>query len=191
MQIVKINENQLEIILNVQDLHKKNISLHSFMCNSKESNSFFLEILNFIDKELNFRIKNYELSIEAFAVTSKASFVIVITRIPKKAYLRPSRKFTGNFSFKKSFWIKFNTLENFCRFCNFINKNSNIRTSLFLLNNYYFLHISTTNIKSYFRILNNAYEFSDYIYNQDFILNENAKTIIKDCAIQTAIKYFT
>ena len=47
MQIEKINENQLEVTLNLEDLRKNNISLHSFMCNSVESQHLFFDILSF------------------------------------------------------------------------------------------------------------------------------------------------
>lgn len=190
MQIEKINENQLEVILNIDDLKRKNISLHSFMCNSSESQNLFFDILNLADEEIGFNLENYEVIIEAFSIPIKNSFILLITRIPKVTYLHPSKTHFGNFKINKSFWIKFNTLEEFCMFCNFLKDNSNIKASLFLLNNFYFLHIKANSIKNYFKLLNESYEFANYIYGQNFILNENAQSIIKDCAIQTAKKYF-
>ena len=190
MQIEKINENQLEVTLNIEDLKSKNISLHSFMCNSSESQNLFFDILNFADEEIGFNLKNHEVIIEAFSVPTKNSFVLLITRVPKITYLYPSKILFGNFKFNKSFWIKFNTLEEFCMFCNFLKDNSNIKASLYLLDNCYFLHIKANSIKKYFKLLNESYEFANYIYGQDFILDENAKSIVKNCAIQTAQKYF-
>lgn len=190
MQIEKINENQLEVTLNIEDLKRKNISLHSFMCSSSESQSLFFDILNFADEKIGFTLKNHEIIIEAFALPIKCSFVLLITRVPKEINLHPTKKSLGNFKFNKSFWIKFNTLEEFCIFCNFLKGNSNINASLYLLDNCYFLHIKANNLKNYFKLLNCSYEFSNHIYRQDFILDENAKSIIKDCAIQTAKKYF-
>lgn len=190
MQIEKINENQLEVTLNIEDLKRKNVSLHSFMCNSSESQSLFFDILDFANQEIGFNLKNYEVIIEAFSVPTKGSFVLLITRVPKVTYLYPSNQHFGTFKFNKSFWIKFNTLEEFCMFCNFLKDNSNIKASLFLLNNCYFLHIKANSIKNHFKLLNKSYEFSTDIYGQGFVLNENAQSIIKDCAIQTAKKYF-
>lgn len=190
MQIEKINENQLEVILNIDDLKRKNISLHSFMCNSSESQNLFFDILNLADEEIGFNLENYEVIIEAFSIPIKNSFILLITRIPKVTYLHPSKTHFGSFKINKSFWIQFNTLEEFCTFCNFLKDNSNIKASLFLLNNFYFLHIKANSIKNYFKLLNESYEFANYIYGQNFILNENAQSIIKDCAIQTAKKYF-
>lgn len=190
MQIEQINENQLEVILNIDDLKRKNISLHSFMCNSSESQTLFFDILNLADEENGFNLENYEVIIEAFYVPIKKSFILLITRIPKVTYLHLCRKHLGSFKINKSFWIKFNTLEEFCMFCNFLKDYSNIKTSLFLLNNFYFLHIKVKSIKNHFKLLNKSYEFANYIYGQNFILDENAQSIIKDCALQTAKKYF-
>ena len=190
MQIEKINENQLEVTLNIEDLKSKNISLHSFMCNSSESQNLFFDILNSANKEVGFELENHEVIIEAFSFPRKNAFVLLITRIPKTTYLHPCKTHLGNFKINKSFWIKFDTLEEFCMFCNFLKDNYNIKASLFLLDNCYFLHIKANSIKDYFRLLNESYEFANYIYGQSFILDENAQSIIKDCAIQTAKKYF-
>ena len=190
MQIEKINENQLEVTLNIEDLRRKNISLHSFMCNSAESQGLFFDILNFADEEIGFNLKNHEVIIEAFSIPTKNSFVLLITRVPKITYLHPSKARFGVFKFNKSFWIEFNNLEEFCMFCNFLKNNSNVKTSLYLLDNRYFLHINANNLQNYFKFLNGAYEFSKNIYGHDFVLDENAESIIKDCAIQTAKKYF-
>lgn len=190
MQIEKINENQLEVTINTEDLKRKNISLHSFMCNSSESQNLFFDILNFADEEIGFNLKNYEVIIEAFSVPSKSSFVLLITRIPKVTYLYPSKNYFGNYKFNKSLWIKFNNLQEFCMFCKSLEDNTNIKASLFLLDNCYFLHIKANNIKNYFYLLNEAYEFSNNIYRQNFIINENAEAIIKYSAIQTANDFF-
>lgn len=190
MQIEKINENQLEVTLNLEDLRKNNISLHSFMCNSNKSQSLFFDILNFADKEIGFNLNNHEVVIEAFSVPAKNSFVLLITRVPKATFLNSPKKHFSKFKFKKAFWLKFNTLEEFCMFCNFLIDTSNIDASLYLLNNYYFLHIKPHGIKKYFHLLNKSYEFSTDIYGKDFILDENAESIIKNSAIQTAQKYF-
>lgn len=188
MHIEKLNENQIEIIINLEDLTKNNISLHSFMCNSVESQNMFYNILNYADKKIGFSLVNYKLVTEIFSIPSKNYYILLITRVPKTPYLHPRKKVTSKYKFSKSFWIEFNTLEEFCMFCNFLK--STISSSLFLHNNHYFLHIYAKNIKQYFKLFNAAFEFSKKIYSHNFILDENAKSIIKNCAIQTAQKYF-
>lgn len=190
MQIEKIDENQLEVTLNFEDLKKNNISLHSFMCNSIESQNLFFDILNFADEEVGFNLKNYEVIIEAFSVPAKSSFVLLITRIPQVTYLHISKSEYGTFRASKSFWIKFDNFENFCMFCTALKNNLSIISSLYLLDDCYFLHIKVNKIKYFFRVLSIATEFADYIYDNNYILDENAEVLIKDCAIKTCKKYF-
>lgn len=188
MKIEKISENQLEVILNLEDLRKNNISLHSFMCNSIQSQHLFFDILNYANKEIGFSLKNYEVVIESFSVPVKSSFILLITRVPKKTYLHISKTKYGRFKTSKSFWLKFDNLEDFCMFCNSLKEN--IKSSLYLLNGHYFLHIEINRIKCFSKTLTIASEFLDCIYENDFVLDENAEMIIKDFAIQTCKQYF-
>ncbi len=71
MQIEKITENKIRIILNMQDLQEKNIDLHSFMSNSIESQDLFYDMLDRAEKEVGFKTKDYKLIIEALAVPER------------------------------------------------------------------------------------------------------------------------
>jgi len=71
LQIEKITENKIRIILNVQDLEEKNIDLHSFMSNSIESQDLFYDMLNKAEKEIGFETKNYKLVIETLAIPNR------------------------------------------------------------------------------------------------------------------------
>ena len=75
MQIEKITENKIKIVLNVQDLQEKNIDLHTFMSNSIESQDLFYEILNKAEKEVGFEFKDYKLMIEALAVPNRKFYI--------------------------------------------------------------------------------------------------------------------
>ena len=190
MQIEKINENQLEVTLNLEDLRENNISIHSFMCNSRESQHLFFEILSFADEEIGFSIRNYEVVIEAFSVPIKSSFVLLFTRVPKIVYLHPSKIKYGTFRANKSFWIEFDNLDNFCMFCSSLKDDTIFNSSLYLLDEHYFLHIKANKLGNYFKVLAKSYEFSDYIYGHDFVLDENSEIIIKNSAIQICREYF-
>ena len=71
MQIEKITENKIKIILNIQDLQEKNIDLHSFMSNSIESQDLFYDMLDKAKKEIGFETKDYKLIIEALAIPNR------------------------------------------------------------------------------------------------------------------------
>lgn len=190
MQIEKINENQLEVILNLDDLKQNNISIHSFMCNSSASQNLFFNILDFANAEIGFNLKNHEIIVEAFAVLNQNSFVLIFTRIPKTTYLHTSKLKYSSLKFNRSLWIKFDKLDEFCMFCNSFNNNLKMQSSLYLQDDCYFLHISFNNIKNYFKILTMAKEFSKNIFNMNFILAENAEIIIENSAIEMCKKYF-
>lgn len=190
MQIEKINENQIKVILNLEDLKQNNITIHSFMCNSSSSQGLFLNILSYAKDKIGFNLNNYEIIIEAFSIPNQSSFVLVITRVPKTDHLHISKLKYGTFNFNKSFWIKFNKFEEFCMFCNSLNQNIKTKSSLYLLDDFYFLHIKFNQLKDYFIIPALASEFTNNIYHQNFIIDENAEIIIKNSAIQTCKKYF-
>lgn len=188
MLIEKINDNQIKIILDLEDLTENKISLHAFMCNSNKIENLFSNILKLVDKEFNFDVVNYEIITETFSLPVNNSFIMLISRVPRKIYLHPTKKNFTILKANKSFWLEFNNLQNLCMFCKFLT--FNIPASLYFFDNKYFLHISANSLNQYFKLLNIAFEFSNAIFKKDFFLNENAKTIIKNCAIQTAQKYF-
>lgn len=190
MQIEKINENQLQVILNLEDLKKNNISIHSFMCKSFESKNLFSSILNFANEEIGFCIKNYKINIEVFLVLTKSFFVLLITRIPKEAKLHICKTKYGSLKASKSFWLNLNCFENFCMLCASLGNSSKFKSSLYLLNHTYFLHIIANNIRDYFRLSTIATEYSNCIYSNKFVPDENAEIIIKDCAVETAKNFF-
>lgn len=190
MQIEKINKNQIEVVLNLEDLRKNNISVHSFMSNSTKNQALFSNILNLINNTIDFSIKNCEIVIEAFSILSKCSFVLLITRVPNSTKLHVFKGKHSSFKFAKSLFLKFDDFEDFCMFCNSLNNNFDIKSSLYLLENSYFLHIKVNKLSDYFKMITISKEFSNYIYGYNFVLSENSEIIIKDCAVKTAKKYF-
>ena len=190
MQIEKINENQISVILSVDDLKNKNINLHSFMCNPIERQNLFFNILNLAETEISFNLNNYEVIIEAFSIPSKSSFVLLMTRVPQKVKLHSSKTKYGSFKISKSFWITFSNFEDLCIFCNSLSDNLKLKSSLYVLNGSYFLYIKFHHLKDFIKISLSFKEFSNYVYGHDFIPDENAEAIIKDCAVEISKKYF-
>ena len=79
MQIEKINNNKLKVVLNLDDLENNNIDLNSFMSNSIESQELFLNILDLAEKDLNFYTNNSKLIIESVSLSNNI-FIITITK---------------------------------------------------------------------------------------------------------------
>ena len=65
MKIEKLNENKIRILLGNSDLIENNLDVHSFMSNSIESQSLFLNMLDKAEREIGVITDNYKLSIEA------------------------------------------------------------------------------------------------------------------------------
>ena len=80
MQIKKINNNKLKVILSTNDLNKKNIDVDSFLSNSIESQDLFFEILDLAEEELNFNIENNKAVVETISLDNNI-FVLTITKL--------------------------------------------------------------------------------------------------------------
>lgn len=208
MKFEKLNENKIRITLNNQDLMEKNIDLHSFMSNSKESQNLFLDMLDEAEKKVGFITKDYKLRIEALAL-SDGNFILTITRFgknidslsknEKKQTLRIKRKSLDTLS--KQLIYRFESFDDFCFLCNFISKlNNNFYSltktvSLYSYNNIYYLYISNIGakqdlLKQLHTILS---EFGTYIDNSELFarkLSEHGKLIIKNNAIKICNNYF-
>ena len=79
MQIEKINNNKLKVILNIDDLEENNIDLNTFMANSLESQELFLDILDLAEEEFNFKVDNSKLIIECISLSNHI-FIFTITK---------------------------------------------------------------------------------------------------------------
>lgn len=201
MKIEKITENKIRIILHTEELSNNNINLTDFINNNITSQKFFLEILNKAEKELGFKTNDCKLLIEAFSSLDEV-LVFTITKFvhenkKNKVKLKKKNKFfnSGNIVYK------FDSFEEFCKLCTFLNKTSisinNIakNIALYFYNNTYYLifikiNLTNENLK---KILSIISEFSSIVKNPkhfDSKLIEYGKPIIKLNAFKTGIKYF-
>lgn len=85
MQIKKINNDKLKIILSSNDLDEKNVDVDSFLANPIESQSLFFEILDLAEEKYNFDIENNKAIIEAISLDNNI-FILTITKISKDCY---------------------------------------------------------------------------------------------------------
>lgn len=80
MQIKKISNNKLKVILNSNDLNKKNIDIDSFLSNSVESQDLFFEILDLAEQEYDFNIENNKAIVETISLDNNI-FILTITKL--------------------------------------------------------------------------------------------------------------
>ena len=169
MRIEKLNEDKIRVTFNCQDLQKNNIDVHSFMSNSIESQSLFLNLLDEAEREVGFVTDDYRLSIEALAL-SNGTFIITVTRIEKEVKKVPrvhaQRKkilngTSGRLIYKFSNYDDLICLENFLA-----NSDSDLFdkfTNSYLLyeyNDFVFLILENLDNKSFSRLSNVISEFA-------------------------------
>lgn len=80
MQIEKLNNNKLKVVLNTNDLAENNIDLNSFMANSLESQELFFDILDFAEENLDFDVENSKLIVESISLSNNI-FIFTITKL--------------------------------------------------------------------------------------------------------------
>lgn len=184
MKIEKINENKIRITFNHSDLKENNVDVHSFMSNSIESQSLFLNMLDIAERDVGFITDNYKLSIEAIAL-SNGTFILTVTRIEKEnlksTRVHAHRKISSLSN--NSLIYKFLNFDDFCNFRNFlsislpnlINKLPEVN-SLYQYNNYFFLILQNIDSQYISSISSAISEFASYVESSDLIMHK-----IKEC----------
>lgn len=202
MKFEKINNNKLKITLTKLEL-PENSELDSLMKNSSNARESFMKILKKAKDEVNFDTKNYKIKIDAQA-HSDGNFTFTITKLvhlkSKKTSVKP-KKITKNISTNSILIYRFEKLDDFSDFCDFLKlRKINYLTSfakicqLYKYKNNYLLCLE--NINSKYRYIAKFYtaitEFSKF-YSSDSTsiseLKEYGELFIDNNAIITYQKY--
>lgn len=205
MKIEKLTDNKIRIILNIDDLIKKNIDVHSLIKNTDGTQKFLKNILKQAQKEVNFDIENSKLLIEAF-ISTDGFFVLTFTKISnekskQKVSIPRGKRKTTNPSSKYAIY-KFDTFDEFCSFCTYLNntklgnlKNFAKNISLYEYSSSYFLVFSeiNTNFENTSLFYISISEFAKLASSSSSFVSklvEYGKVIFKNNAIQNGIKFF-
>lgn len=207
MKFEKINENKIRITLKLSELKDKDIDYQSLMSNSMDTQKLFWDMLDEAEEKIGFKTKDYKIMIEALA-TVDGDFIVTVTRsLPESNYENKKRK---NIRYKRkneklssSLAIySFDTFDDFCEFCLYINSNSLIvldkiskNYNLFTYKDKYFLVINNIDLSyenlSIFNYI--VSEFGHFVSSPETfnsILLEHGNLIIKRNAIKNILKYF-
>ena len=186
MKIEKLNENRVQITFNSSYLKENNIDIHTFMSNSIESQSLFLNLLNEAEREVGFITDDYKLSIEAIALAN-GNFVITITRIEKENLksIRVQAKRKNTTLISQTQLFKFDNFDDFCNFENFLSSSSqnseeyiSASNLLYKYNNSFYLVLKNIDKKYLSKISNTVSEFGNVIENSELVINK-----IKECGL--------
>ena len=213
MKIEKLNEDEIKIIFDYTELEENNISLHSFLSNSIESQKLFLAILDIANEDLGFDTTNSKISYEALSYDNK-NFVVFITKSRLNSKLENSSvisntikdstnnnffNFLGNdlLNFEKNnlpniLLYKFENINDVFAFCDYINNslsNLNFNSSLHKYNNLYFIKIDIKDLslENKKKIIFSLTEFKNNLNLSNISLlrfEELSEILIKNNAIQ-------
>ena len=205
MKIEKLTDNKIRIILDIDDLARKNIDVHSLIKNNDGTQKFFKKILKEAQKEVGFDVEDAKLLIEAF-ISTEGFFILTFTKIANDlkekniAFPKVKRK-SDNKASNTSVYM-FDTFDEFCSFCTYLN-NSNLgnlkkfakKISLYEYDSKYFLIFSE--IDKEFKDISLFYiaicEFAKLVSNSSCFfgkLIEYGKPIFKNNAIEHGINFF-
>jgi len=204
MQFEKLNEDKIRITINHKDLEDKHIDFHSFMSNPLQSQNLFFEILNEAEKQIGFVTKNYQIRIEALAMSS-GDFVFTITRLlpehtskaPIRKKIKVKRKKINSTSSQAVY--SFNCYDDFYYFMKFLkNQNINIidiskKITLYEYKNTYYLTFDNINLDSpltskFYSLIT---EFGTHIDDSELFIRklmETGKIVIKNSSISSYLK---
>ena len=131
MQIKKINNDKLKIILSSNDLDEKNVDVESFLANPIESQNLFFEILDLAEEKYDFDIENNKAIIETISLDNNNIFILTITKLKNDIC-------TYN---DKSKIYYFENIDDLLNLYTFMKKNKKTfsKSSLFQFNNSYYL----------------------------------------------------
>lgn len=133
MQIKKINNNKLKVILSLADLDENNVDIDSFLSNSIESQNLFFEILDLAEEQYGFNIEDNKAVVEAISLDNNI-FVLTITKLKNDNI--------NNNNLKNIIFFRFENIKDILEFLSFIHfKKINLENCSFykLENNYYII----------------------------------------------------
>ena len=173
MKIEKINEDEIKIIFDYTELEENNISIHSFLSNSIESQKLFWAILEIANEDLGFDTTNSKISYEALSYDNK-NFVVFVTKSNvnyksetssaiNELSSKSKDKIDNNFfnflgndllnfqknDFPNTLLYKFENINDVFAFCDYINTSLNnliFNSSLHKYNNLYFIKIDINDL---------------------------------------------
>ena len=152
MQIEKLNDDKLKVVLNKKDLKENDIDLNTFMANSLDSQELFLDILDIAEEKFNFYVDDSKLLIESINLANDI-FIFTITKV--------NENISTNTSINNIYC--FNSFDHLADALKLINLSIN---KIYTYNNRFYLILDKDNDSNY--ILN---EFSDYKISSDYLEN--------------------
>jgi len=196
VKIEKINNNTLKIILSIEELSTKNITIKDIENGKKKAQNFFFEIIEDSAYADDFLKDNNKLLVEA-AIAHDDTFIVTITKleeIPEIAKDTVPRKYSNQLS-PSTLYI-FSCITDLNKFIHqVISQNLYVGTnSLYKYNNIYFLIFPQRVVKNinfsstYLTLTEYCSKHLSKVYNV-CKLKENSNIIISNNAIEILVSH--
>lgn len=175
MKIEKINDNKIKIMFDSKELEENNITVHSFLSNSIESQKLFLAILDIANEDFGFDISNSLISCETISFSNQ-NFVVIVTKTlnnictdfqGNSKEISNSNKSSFNFIgdnllkskinanvFPDMLLYSFDNINDVFAFSDYLNniiQTENISSFFYKYNNCFFIKINLENLDSKFK----------------------------------------
>ena len=95
MKIEKLTENKIRIIINLDELSKKNIDINSLAINNEKAHRLFQSILKEAEKQVGFKVKDCRLLVEIYS-TQEGHIIFTLTKYKNELNTTTSEKITKN-----------------------------------------------------------------------------------------------
>ena len=199
MKIEKVNKNKLKIILSIEELSMKNITIKDIEEGKKKAQNFFFDVIEDSDFADEFLQDDSRLLVEA-SVSNSNNFIITITKIDSNIHSNIDKLLnntTINYTISSTLYM----FENLCNLEKFT-KQAIIQelyvgsNSLYCQGNCYFLLFSkncikNTSFRKTFAVLS---EYCTKYFSKPLLISsilENSKPIIEKNAINILSKSIT
>lgn len=188
MKIEKINDNKIKIMFDSKELEENNITVHSFLSNSIESQKLFLAILDIANEDFGFDISNSLVSCETISFSNQ-NFVIIVTKTNDKISNNLYTNFQNNsketsslnkfsFNFIGDDLLKSKISTNIIQ--DMLLYSFNNINDVFAFSDYLNNTIKTENISSFFYKYNNCFFIKINLENLDFEFKNTLISILSE-----------
>jgi len=195
MKIEKVDANKLKIILSLDELENRNISLYDIEENTNAAKTLFTNILEEFQLEEDFEFENSQLFIEASSDNTN-TFILTITKINDLPDITKYSKKQSSTLYKiDSHLYEFNSIDDILEFCN-TSKSENLffgQNTLYQYKDKYYILFSDSAIKNkkFIKTYVIMSEYCSRYFTYDIFYTtivEKAKKVIPNRALQKMIK---
>ncbi len=206
MHIEKINDNKIKVTVNKEDVKIWNVNMKNLTENTPEAQDLFWFALRQAEKDVDFRVGQSQLLVEAHPSNSDG-FIMIISKVDEKTnvfdLLEGNRKISqGKMEIKikrrtrKSQILNIFRFENFEDLCKCIEQIGHMfsgQSSLFKYKDGFYLNLMPYDNMNFFETENLLLEYSKRVPASiitEGILKEHGTEMIKENAVETITAYF-